>query len=196
MTIFDSVLGRFFDAGTELELGAGVDMQRPLSAARNASTRRIDLSVDADAVVRDAYTYDGDDTDITSGAGTVDASIDEDATTITISSIVDVGYAVELRASIWLATDDGQTLYRDELRFAAYRESRSSEIHLIDVAGVVASAVGTGTQTLTLAGASSGKDYTISASYSGTLSIAVEQDPADDYVAQVKILVGSAWGAP
>jgi len=42
---FDAILGRFYDDGTELELGAGVDAKGGLTAARNEANRRIELTI-------------------------------------------------------------------------------------------------------------------------------------------------------
>ncbi len=45
MTALDGELGKFFDNGTELELGNGWNALRPLKAARNPVTQSIDISV-------------------------------------------------------------------------------------------------------------------------------------------------------
>lgn len=46
MGIYDGILGRFYSAGTVLDLGVGVDIKSGLVATYNTGTHRIDISVD------------------------------------------------------------------------------------------------------------------------------------------------------
>jgi hypothetical protein len=195
-TIFDAVLGRFFSDGAELELGAGVDCKNGIVAARNNATRRIDVSPDKPRIWRESYAYEGDATAVATGAGTVDLALDGANTTIPIGDVVDVGHAVELTCRVWLTRQNGTIAYRDELRFALYRETASSEIHLLDLGTNGGDVIGTGSQSLTLTGANSAMDYTISASYGGTLGIAVEQHATQTRVARAALWVGAAWDVP
>jgi len=194
MTVFDALLGRFFNSGSELELGAGVDCVRGVQAARNASTRRIDLSVDAPYVDRVSYRWRGDATAIPAGTSgdAQTLAINGSATTIAIASIVDVDEAVVLDALVWLAKSDGTYLQADPMSVALYRESATSEVHLIDVV-TNTQVVGTGAQEITIT-APSGQGYTFAAAYNGSLRLDLEGLDADIHIARARLWLGESAG--
>ena len=69
MGVFDALLGTFYNDGSELELGAGVDVKRGVVASRNASTRRVELGLEQD--VTTAGSYDTPDSIEVDGYGRV-----------------------------------------------------------------------------------------------------------------------------
>lgn len=194
-TVFDAVLGRFFNSGVEVELGAGVDCLRGIQAAKNASNQRVDVSADCPYVYRSGYKFKGDDTSIATGAGDIALALDDDATTIAIGSIVSAGSAVEVTLRSWISRSSGIQIFRDEVRFGVYRESSTSELHLLDLEQNGADDVGTGTRSLTITGVHSAIDYTITAAYSGLLAIAFEQNAVSAYVVRPTLWISESWAA-
>jgi hypothetical protein len=194
--IFDAVLGRFYNSGVEVELGAGVDCLRGVQSSKNASNQRVDLSADCPYVYRKGYAYRGDSTTVATGAGTVALALNLAATTIAIGSVVTDGSSVECTARVWVSKSDGTVLFRDEISFAVYRETATSELHLLDLSQSGADDIGTGTRTLTLTGANSGLDYTVTASHGGTLGVAIEQDAAIARYARLALWIGESEEIP
>lgn len=175
---FDALLGKFYNNAVEVELGAGVECKSGVAAAKNASTRRIDITADCPYVYRSGYTYQGASTAVATGAGTVALALNSTATTIALGGFLSAGSAVEIRARVWVSRTNGQVLYRDEIAFAVYRETASSEVHLLKLGATGADQIGTGTQTLAITGVNSNLAYSVTAAYSGSLGIAIAQDGA------------------
>lgn len=191
--IFDAVLGRFFNDGVELELGAGVDCTSGITASRNAATRRIDLSVTDPGT---GASYVGDTSAIAAGAGTVDAAINGSATKLAVSSLVAAGSAVDLEIRVWIAKADGTWINRDTLRVVLYRETASSEMHIVDTSVEDNSDVSAGTAQITIAGTGSGVAYNVTATYAGNLEIAVLRGATIARTVQVSIWKSAAFVVP
>jgi len=199
MSIFDAVLGRFFSSGVELELGAGVNCISGITASRNASTGRIDLAPDAPLIHRSSYTFQGDVT-VDAASTAVAMKLDGSATSIPIGDIVADGNAVDIHVRIKSAKSDGTALvmtYTFDLLI--YRETSTSEIHLVDLNDdyITTKIIGTGTQTISVASAvKAAEDWAFAASYSGSLTITSNVAISDARNNQVTIWVGEAWSVP
>lgn len=196
-SFWDGMFGRFFQDGAEIDIGSGFNAKSPILASRNGVTKRIDLELDAAAASAAGYMWSGGDTAIPTGSSptTEDIALNSTTTSLDLTAIALDGRAADISHRVWVAKTDGTALYRDVLQYAVYRESASSEIHLIGIDPSTSIVVGTGSQTLTLTGPSSSLTYKVIGAHSGSLTLSLVLS-ATSYKAQANTWRGAYWEAP
>lgn len=177
MDWLNALLGRIFSRGTELELRGGLDFLAPFTVAANVTANRNEVTIDTEAAAQESYKWSGNSTYVESGAGTSYLRLDESSFSLACADVVASGSVVVVGVEVVLTKSDGTAANIDDLAFGLYRESASSETHLLQLDASGSDVTGTGAQSITLTGANSGLDYTVGVSaYAGDLTVQVEQD--------------------
>lgn len=101
MSFFDSLLGRIFSRGSELELMGGLDFKAPLSATPNPATGLIDITAESSGLGVGSF-GSGSDGPLTASSGVTTLTRDTYYTTIDLSGTAEINTAgFKLFATQW-----------------------------------------------------------------------------------------------